>query len=217
MRNQIVIGVVGMTLVFQAGIEGQKGKIRSIPVEVTVQAEVGDGDPAVFFSNTAFAGEVAAALTTTSGQVCFATSAWENQEEPGEIDPAGLLPAECGVGTIGVTAFAGLLVGTESRRQMTIAWTDANGRSYRLQFGDAWSEPTPHYARALCSQATPTGTCDAAIVDTQEGVFPTDGSETPRVTGPLARLVLVSGKGAKGNRVLGIYRIPLAITVTPVQ
>lgn len=98
--------------------------------------------------------------------------------------------------------------------QFGIAWTDANGKSYSLQYGDAYVDP-PNYAHIQCD-APAAGVCAGWTVSSfEDSKVPTGTSPTSplRHTGPVARLTV----RLKGGTTLGTHTVPFSLKLERLQ
>ena len=196
-------------------VQGQKPRSQAILVDVALMDQLDDdgdpgtpGVPTVVWSSETFAGQVNPGLTTSSGQVCFAPGLFPTSSAYAPIEA-------CGTGGPGVTAFGSVPVGPDFARQASISWVDSRGWEYRLQYGDAFTQPDPpNYAHVVCTGATAAGVCNAGSVDTTGGTFPS-GDTTERYTGDVARLTVRTGSGKRQSHDLGFFPVPFALSVSP--
>jgi hypothetical protein len=213
MRTLPIVTATIIGLVAGAELDGQKKKTAPVPVTVSFENALidHDGDPETRPVPTAvsgdFAGQVDVALTTTAAPLCIDLTAFAGAD-------ATYAPLSgCVVGGPAVHSYAGIPDG-DSARQANITWSDParSGWEYRLQYGDASTQPLPpNYVHLLCGSRT--GSVCNAIVDTLGGTFP-GGESTARVTGPAARLTVRTGGGRHGIKDLGVHSVPFVMTVT---
>jgi len=115
-------------------------------------------------------------------------------------------------GTLGADGYA---------HQFVVAWKDGDNPNvtYRLQYGDVNTQPEPgipNYGHVACTSGSFDGSspCVAAVIDSKEGTYDStvaEGTVSPRVTGPIARLLRQDGK--RKPVVIGNFSVPFSLTV----
>lgn len=217
MRKWLVVS--GCALLMAGSVvrlDGQKGKTQPTLVNVEFLSVVDDDGvavtpevPTAVWSPDTLPGQVGPGLSTSPGTICVA-NAVSLFAAAGEYAPS----SDCGSGGPGVNAFGSVPIGEEYARQASISWVDSRGWEYRLQYGDAFTQPDPpNYAHVVCTGTTAAGVCHAGSVDTTSGTFKS-GEAVVRVTGALARLSVRTGSGKREYHELGIFDVPYAIKVT---
>lgn len=209
------------------GLTAQKKAPAPPPIPVTAAfVEVDAQDAAIAVQPTEpscqFAGTIASDtghFTTAAGATCtltFGGSAFA------DVPRADLAPKQDEDGT--AVSFFARNVGranvdrTPIAGQFGLNWRAESGdgvvRTHRLQYGDAFDESV-HYAHIVCIEASG-ATCRKWEVTSTEapGGVPT-GEGNLRDTGPLARLSVVTGSGAKGVVVLAsALPVPYKLVIT---
>lgn len=166
----------------------------------------------VLETNRAFAGSWSDPNQTICFRLDFSSDSADDSLLPLAIstgqDDQG--PSWCfGLTSLHVHGVTNLPLEDFAARQMGIAFADARGYAYSLQFGDAYVNP-PDYTRGTCLAAT-NGSCTSASMDSAEGEYLGQSGE-PRITGDQARLSVQIGR--KKPVILDIFHVPFQLTIT---
>lgn len=217
------------TLLAAPGLTAQKKAPAPPPIAVTAQfVAVDDQDAAIAIQPTEhwcqFAGTIASDtghFTTAAGATCALTFGGDAFAEVSRAELAPQSGAEGSAVSFFVRNVGRANVdGSPIAGQFGLSWRAISGdgvtRTHRLQYGDAFDESID-YAYATCTVAAG-ATCTQWEVSSTVVLLPPGiptGEGNLRETGPLARLSVVTGSGAKGVVVLASpLPVPYKLVIT---